>query len=653
LSIKGMGHTLAVNVMRHKREAMVRLIVMLALSSAAIAADLAANRDWSTYGGAPGGGHYSALDQISRDSVGRLRHVWTHSNGDVARDAAAGARGASYEVTPIYANDRLYICTTSNRVVALDPETGRELWVFDPHAGLLDAPARPGMCRGVAYWQATDPRPGTACEKRIFKADPSGRVFAVDADTGAPCTDFGTGGWLDASKPEWGGAGRIIFTSSQLTLGDRLILGGSVGDNLAMNNTDGVIRALDARTGRPIWRVVTIPPDLSDKTGGADVWPPFSVDPETNTVFVATGSPSVDVYGVERTADIPYANAVIAIDGADGRVKWHRQIVRHDLFDYDLPDQPHIVTIERDGAQVPAVVQITKMGTVFVFHRDTGEPLFPISDVPVPASDIPNEIAAPTQPQSSLPPFSAQTLTEDTLFGLTPWDRNWCRDSFRTFRYDGPFTPPSEKGSLIFPAPGGGGNWGGAAYDPARNLLVLKSQNFVFKATMIPATDAAQRVNPPGAPAMDRYLDGTPYRILGGRWLSPFGVPCNPPPWGELVAMDLAKGAIAWRRTVGRVPFGPFGLLKSPAAWGSPVIGGPIVTGGGLIFMAGTMEAVLWAYDVDTGVELWSHDLPVPGMSVPMTYQHKGRQYVAIAAGGSTLAGTELGDQVLAFALPE
>lgn len=627
--------------------------IVLVLALPAAAADLAQNTAWSTYGGAPSGGHYSALDQINRGNVAQLREAWVHSNGDVARDAAAGVKGASFEATPIYANDRLYLCTTSNRVIALDPKSGTELWTFDPHAGLLNQPSRPGMCRGVTYWQATSPEPGKACEKRIFKADPQGRVFAIDADTGKSCGDFGNGGWLDAAAPEWGGAGRIIFTSSQLALGDMLILGGSVGDNIKADSTDGVIRALDARTGRPIWRLVTIPPELSDKTGGADVWPPFSVDPETNTVFVATGSPSVDLYGAGRVADIPYANAVIAIDGADGRVKWHRQIVRHDLFDYDLPDQPHVVAIERNGEKIPAVVQITKMGTVFVFHRDTGEPLLPIADVVVPASDIPNEIAAPTQPQSALPPFAVQELKEGELFGLTPWDRGWCEDSFKTYRYDGPFTPPSEKGSLIFPAPGGGGNWGGAAYDPMRHLLIVKNQNFVFTAKLIPAPRPEDRNNAGAAGQMDRYLEGTPYRVLGGRWLSPWGIPCNPPPWGELVAYDLSNGTIAWKRTVGQVPFGPFGLFKSFEKWGSPVIGGPIATGGGLVFMAGTMEGEFRAFDVETGKTVWSAQLPVPGMSVPMTYMHKGKQYVAIAAGGSTLAGTELGDRIVAFALGE
>lgn len=624
------------------------IVLATICARAAVAAEVAENRGWVAYGGTPGGGHYSALSQIDRGNVGKLRQAWTHSTGDAAINMSEG-RNVSYEVTPIFANDHLYLCTTRHRVVALDPATGKETWVFDPHASLIKEPVRPGMCRGVAYWEAKDPVAGAPCQKRIFKGDNVSRMFAVDADTGKACEDFGAGGYIDLSTAENGGDGRLIMTSPQATLPEALIIGGSVGDNIAANSPDGRVRALDPRTGALLWVLPLVPPELHDRTGGADVWPPFSVDPDTNMIYVGTGSPSTDFYGVNRTADIPYANAVMAIDGATGAVKWHRQLVHHDLFDYDMPDQPHLVDIVKDGVKIPAVVQMTKMGTVFAFHRDTGEPIYPIEERPVPKSDIAGEQASPTQPfPAVLPPFSAQELKEDELFGLTPWDRGKCREAFNAHRYEGPFTPASEKGSLIFPSPGGGGNWGGAAYDPARNLLVLKAQNFVFTIQLVPAKDGDAQ----GTTSMARAMTGTPYRTNGGRLMSPWGVPCNPPPWGELVAMDLSKGTIAWRRPVGQVPFGPFGLLKSPAKWGSPVLGGPIVTGGGLIFMAGTMESVFRAFDVDSGKELWADDLPVPGMSVPMTYEFKGRQYVVIAAGGSTLAGTELGDRLIAYALP-
>lgn len=613
--------------------------------------DLQANRGWGSYGGVPGGGQYSALDQINTTNVDQLSVAWTHSTGHAARAAALG-RGASYQVTPILANDLLYICTPFNRILALDPATGKEAWAFDPHQGLFADDARASTCRGVIYWEANGAEVNQTCGKRVYKADRNGRLFAVDADTGKVCADFGTGGFVDLKAEASGGTGPLFLTSPQAVLGDSLIIAGSVGDNVKANSTDGVIRALDARTGALKWRLVTVPDHLSDITGGADVWPPFSVDEARNMVVVATGSPSVDVYGAHRLDPIPYANAVIALDGETGTVLWHYQIVHHDLFDYDLPSQPLLVDIKRDGIAVPAVVQITKMGTVFIFHRETGEPLFDIEERAVPASDIPGEHASPTQPTPTAPePFSHQTINEDDVFGLTFWDRNACKDSLKELRYDGIYTPASLKGSLIFPSPGGGGNWGGAAYDPASNRLIVKGQNFANIFRLVPA---AANDEAPGlfeVDTLNRFMEGTPYNIAGGRWESPFGVPCNAPPWGELTAIDLSSGETVWRRPMGQVPFGPFGLFNSPKAWGGPISGGPMITAGGLIFIAGTMEGDFRALDLATGETIWATSLPAPGMAVPMTYEMNGTQYVVIAAGGSALVGTELSDHLVAFAL--
>ncbi len=623
-------------------------VFYFAAAGAAAQTPAAENTEWTAYGAAPGGGRYSALDQINRETVSSLKSVWTHSTGHAARAAALGV-GASYQVTPLFVNERLYICTPFNRIIALDPETGEEIWAFDPHDTLFDDDAVASTCRGVVYWQAETPRAGTPCEKRLFKGDRQSRMIAVDADTGEPCMDFGSGGFVDLTTPEAGGTGRIFMTSPQAVLGEALIIGGAIGDNVRADSADGIVRALDVRTGALLWRLPLVPDHLSSATGGADVWPPFVVDVERNIAFIATGSPSVDVYGAARTDPIPYANALLAIDGATGTVIWHYQIVHHDLFDYDLPAQPILTEITRDGETVPAVVQITKMGTVFVFHRETGEPLFPIDEMPVPASDIPGEIAAPTQPMPRAPgPFSRSTLTEDDVFGLTFWDRGKCKDSFRDLRYDGMFTPPSEKGSLIFPSPSGGGNWGGAAVDPTSGVLIVKGQNFGSVFRLEPATKG----RPSDGGSFNRFMEGTPYRIQGGRWQSPFGIPCNPPPWGELSAIDLNTGAYVWRRPLGQVPFGPFKLLNSPKAWGGPISGGPMITGGGLVFIGATMESAFRALDVATGETLWSVTLEAPAMAVPMTYAVDGRQYVVVAAGGSRLVGTELSDALVAFALP-
>ena len=612
----------------------------------------ATNEIWAAYGGVQGGGRYSALDQINRDTVEGLRVAWTHSTGHAAKAAAMGS-GASYQITPLFVNDLLYICTPLNRILALDPGRGIDVWVYDPHEKLFADKAVPSTCRGVTYWQATDIDRDAVCEKRIFKGDRTGRIFAVDADSGEVCLDFGTGGFVDLSLPENGGDGRIFMTSPQAVLGDAIIIGGSVGDNIKANSTDGIVRALDVRTGKLLWKLGLIPEHLSEITGGADVWPPFTVDQKRNVVFVATGSPSVDVYGAGRTDPIPYANALLAIDGATGSVLWHFQAVHHDLFDYDLPSQPILTEVQRGSVTVPAVVQITKMGTVFVFHRDTGEPLFPIEEQPVPASTIPGERSAPTQPMPiKPPPFSHQQVKEDEIFGLTFWDRNKCKELFRSLRYEGMFTPPSEQGTLIFPSPGGGGNWGGAAVDPERQILIVKGQNFGNIFRLVKVKTAAGRGSFSTQGSLNRFMEGTPYRIIGGRWESPFGVPCNPPPWGEISAIDLNAGETLWRRPLGQVPFGPFGLFKSPKTWGGPISGGPIITAGGLIFIGGTMEGAFRALDVETGKTVWSTTLAAPAMAVPMTYVFRGIQYVVIAAGGSKLVGTPLSDQLIAFALP-
>ncbi len=627
-------------------------VAMAALGPAG-AQDLATNQGWSHYGGVAGGGQYSALDQITLDTVDELEVAWTHRSGHDAESRAMGGK-ASYQVTPILRNGLLYLCTPMNRVLALDPENGEELWRFDPHETLFEDARVISTCRGVIYWEDTAAPPGTACTKRVHKADRQGRMFAVDADSGTACPEFGGQGWVDLKSEQYGGDGPLFFTSPQQVLGDKIIVAGSVGDNVKANATDGSIRALDARTGELIWRFNTIPAHLSDETGGADVWPPFSVDEDRNMVVVGTGSPSVDVYGARRTDPIPYANAVIAINGSTGEVIWHHQLVYHDLFDYDLPTQPLLVDIQRDGATIPAVVQATKMGTVFVFHRETGAPLFPIEETPVPASTIPGEVAAPTQPIPQRPmPFTRQSIDEEDVFGLTPWDRNKCRESFRNLRYEGPFTPPSEQGSLFLPTPGGGANWGGAAYDPARNRLVIKGQNFGFVMKLVPEAETADGPGLFEASTMSRKMEGTPYRVEGEQWLSPWGIPCVPPPWGTLTAIDLSSGNLIWTRGIGRVPFGPGKLLLSPQRWGSPISGGPMITAGDLVFMAATTDPTFRAMDIKTGHTVWEANLPVPGIAVPMTYQVNGKQYVVIAAGGSALVDTELSDYLIAFALPD
>ncbi len=609
------------------------------------------NRGWGSFGAVPGGGRYSALTQIDRDNVHKLKVAWSYRSGDVS-DYGSELGPSSFQATPILANGLLYICTPFNRVIALQPATGEEVWAFDPHGTLVEAERRLRPCRGVAYWEDTAGAGDAACAKRIFKGDRAGRVFALDATTGEPCAEFGHGGYVDLADYEYYGVGTPSLSSPPVVLGDLVIVGGGVGDNVRANAPDGTVRAFDTRSGEQRWSFSMVPEAMRDATGGADVWPPFTVDIATNRVFVPTGSPSPDSYGGNRVEPMPYANALLVLDGASGTPVWHRQLVYHDVFDYDLPAQPTLVDIRRDGEVIEAVAQITKMGLLYVFDRATGESLFPIEEIPVPQSDLAEERTAPTQPRPVLPePFSLQRISEDDVFGLTFWDRRKCRESFRAARYEGPFTPPSIQGSLLLPGPGGGGNWGGVAYDPSRNLLIVKSQNigFIFKLSSIDSEPIPSKF---GTSALSRPVIGTPYRVDGYRWLSPWGVPCSPPPWGELTAIDLASGETRWRIPFGQVSFGPFGWLKSPKAWGSPSVGGPMITAGGLVFIGATMDSRFRAFDVETGEELWRTRLPAPGMAVPMTFTEDGRQYVVIAAGGHGRAGTKLGDALIAFALP-
>ncbi len=622
--------------------------------------------DWPNFGNDPGGSQYSPLRQISTANVAGLKLAWVHRSGDVAaRGSAVGA--TALESVPIVVNETLYYCTALNRVFALDPATGAQKWVFDPHvatggvAPLTAERRKSGICRGVAYWQAAVPRAGATCEKRIFKADIFGNVYAIDADTGASCRDFGAArghpGLITHADFDARGTGdsAIGATSGPLVIGDLVVATSSARDSMTDAN-NGFVRAFDVRTGELRWEFDPIPPEHAHATGAANVWSTMSADPPRGLVFVPTTSPSSDFYGVTRPFDIPLADSTVALSAATGQPVWHFQATHHDLFDFDLPGHPLLVTIRRGGQRLPVAIQQTKQGRVFVFDRDTGRPVFPIGERAAPTSDIPGERAAPTQPYAALPePFSRQRLTEDDIWGLTPLDRAWCRAEFRKLRYEGPFTPPSERGSLVFPF--GGGNWGGVAFDPTSNLLIAKGQNMALKVKLVkkaPTPAAVSTARPAGAAnAIGGGMDlvGTPYRAEVGLFLSPLGVPCTPPPFGTVTAIDMDSGKVRWQVPLGQARHRG---LTAPAwlGWGSPNIGGPMVTGGGLVFIGAALDARLRALDVTSGKELWQAPLEAPGMSVPMTYLARGRQFVVIAAGGNSRVSPELSDALMAFALP-
>ncbi|WP_230293635.1 pyrroloquinoline quinone-dependent dehydrogenase [Croceicoccus sp. Ery5] len=611
--------------------------------------------DWSGTGGDPGGSQWSALDQITPANIGGLELAWEHHSGDF--DPASASLAGSFEAIPLVVDGTLYYCTAYDRVIALNAATGEDRWAFDPRQPdangqvMFDYELAPKHCRGVAFWRDEAAAPDSLCRQRIFRSAGDQSIIALDAATGAPCAGFGAGnghaGFVTHADFDPMGESPVSASSPPIVIGDVVVAAAGSRDSL-QDATDGIVRGFDARSGKMMWEFNPIPEAHRHDTGAANIWTLLSGDPARGLVFLATTSPSPDYYGATRKFDIPYANAVVAVRVATGEVAWHYQIVHHDLFDYDLAVQPMLVTIEKDGAPRDVVIQATKQGLIFVLDRDNGKPVFPVEERPVPASTIPGESAAPTQPFPLLPESPTRlSVTRDELFGLTPIDRALCRRRFDGLRYEGMFTPPDERESLLLPSAMGGTNWGGAAYDPQTNLLIVKTDNL--------ASTMAILKKPEGfAPGdfMTRELPGGELISRGEFFLSPLGIPCIPPPWGTLSAIDMSSGKIVWQVPAGQSK--RYGItVPAFLNWGSPTVGGPMVTGGGLVFLGATLDAGFRAFDVRTGRTVWKAGLPAPGMSVPASYAVDGRQYVAIAAGGNAVAGTDLGDALMVYSLPE
>ncbi|MEM9285740.1 MAG: pyrroloquinoline quinone-dependent dehydrogenase [Pseudomonadota bacterium] len=618
---------------------------------------------WGAYGGDARGTRYSRADQITPQNVGDLEVAWSIRTGALDGREEVSRRSA-FEATPILVGDRLIVCTQFSEVLALDPATGAELWRFDPEIAIDRRPANQHTCRGVSAWTDDQPASDDVCSTRIFFGTVDSRLIALDAATGRPCEDFGAGGAVQVEPNiplRW--PGEFQITSAPAIVGDIVVTGSAIGDNLRTEAPTGTVHAFDARTGLLQWRFNPVPTDPDDPawsswadgsarvTGHANVWSTMSVDEERGLVFLPTSSPSPDYYGGNRVGDNRYANSVVALDGGTGEVVWHFQTVHHDVWDYDLPAQPGLYQVARDGVTHDVVAQVTKMGLLFVLDRETGEPFLPIEERAVPQGGVAGEVLSPTQPFPVVtPPIVPDTVQPGDAFGVTLWDKLACASQIRSLRRDGLYTPPTEEGALAYPFQGGGGNWGSAAFDPARNLLVVNMTNLGAFIELTSKAGDEPEVYAIRDGAEFAPMEGAPYTMRRSPLLSPLGLPCTPPPWGVLAGVDLETGEIVWRRPHGTTEDLTSGLLSLET--GTPTFGGPIITGSGLIFIAAALDDYLRAFDVETGDELWKGRLPAGGQATPMTYTYLGQQYVVIAAGGHGTAGTRLGDHVVAFALP-
>ena len=629
------------------------------------APDASRRVEWPSYGGDPGSQRFARISDIAAANVARLKPLWEWRTGERARRSSAGETVLPdrFEATPVMLGDTLYLSTPFNRAVALDANSGRELWRFDPEAprwGRVGGDHAGFVHRGVAVWSGKQ-------ERRVF-LNSRWRLFALDAGTGKPIESFGQHGEVDLTAGlRWPvERSQLGNTSPPLIWGNLVIVGSAIADRLSFDrDPPGDVQAFDALTGKPVWRWEPIPrpgepgsatweDGANERVGHANVWAPMSVDSARGLLYLPVSSPSNDWYGGRRKGNNLFAESLVCLDVRTGRMRWHYQLVHHGLWDYDPPAAPILMTLEQGGRQVEAVAQVGKTGFVYVFDRLTGQPLWPIEERPVPVSDVPGEASAATQPVPTLPPaFARQGIGDSDLVDFTPELRRRALAALRGYRRGPLFTPPSLEGTLVLPGWIGGAGWGGGAFDPSSGTLYVKASNQPVLARVVPDDSAGGGagyvLDLTESPAARLNLPLPTRTGLLGRLSRVVDVPLIRPPYGTLTAIDLQRGTLRWQVTLGDMPevrfhprlrhleLPPLGVAGAP---------GPLLTESGLLFLTGG-GTVLYALDAGTGAVLWSWDLGRIGYANPMSYRTAaGRQFVLIAT------GREANASLVAFGLP-
>lgn len=612
---------------------------------------LAQGATWAHFNGDLQAQKYSPLTQITPDNVGNLRVAWRARTGDKS-DGSGKTPATVWSATPLFVNDTIYLGTPFYRIFALEPDTGKTKWVYESNAR-LEALTQPALKnRGVAYWQADQIVAAAPCQKRVYIGTMDAKLHSVDADTGKVCQDFGKNGIVDINhwntvNAKW----PLSILQPPTVFKDFLFVGWAGKDWAEAEAPPGTIFALNARTGALRWTFNSIPPEVAAKTGTANVWASMAVDAAREILYLPVSSPSPNFWGGNRDHPIPLGTSVTALQIATGKVLWSRQLVHHDLWDFDTNAAPTLVDITKDGKTIPALVQTSKQGFLYVLDRTTGEPVYPIEERPVPKSTVPGERSALTQPYVDLPKPVVDEQWPGVYWLADLASFGYCSRKAKELERDGRFTPPSLKGSLIYPGTIGGVEWGGGAVDPNKQIFVVNNSSAVQIYRLMPRAEFDAASKKGGKETGGLFaMAGSPYGIELTTFLNPIGMPCWKPPYGSISAYDLKTGAQLWREPFGDIQYWGFYM---PDSWGTITIGGPAITASGLIFIGASMDSRVRALDLRTGKVLWKHLVSAPAVALPAIYEYKGTQYVVFAAGGNSILTPRVSDEVVAFSLPK